>query len=420
MYSKDVGLREQPFHQSGRPAAFVQYKSQHEALTFLKSVLSDDRGVGLLYGPEASGKSTLVDHFVESLPADLAVAVVDGTRLKTTQLLSKILGQFGYELGLGSADELLNMLNVFAVQQTRTYQPPLLILENLHNMYPSALLALCKLAALTMHKRFALRIILVSNRPVRPILQSPGMNCIADRLVGAFELGPLTANETLHYLYTKLKVCGVNQPDHIFPVDVCDELHIASAGWPGILDGIAMCTIDRADRFPVRHRDIDHPAIRNTSDNFEGSDGVASSTDSEAPKLIVTRTGKTLQEFKMTDSKVLVGRSELSDVFINHQYVSKHHALLVRDRNALLLVDLKSTNGTFVNSRRVRSTVLRHDDIVSLGNHAIKVDHPSNRARVDIGQSDIADTAYMKSITDVRRLAATKNLHLADIGKKKA
>ena len=122
----------------------------------------------------------------------------------------------------------------------------------------------------------------------------------------------------------------------------------------------------------------------------------------------------------MTDSKVLVGRSELSDILINNQYVSKHHALLVRDRNALLLVDLKSTNGTFVNSRRVRSTVLRHDDIISLGNHAIKVDHPGNRARVDIGESELADTANMKSVADMRRLAATKNLHLAAINKKKA
>jgi len=420
MYSKDVGLREQPFHKRGRPAAFVQYRSQHAALTFLKSALTDDRGVGLLFGPESSGKSTLVDHFVEGLPADLAVAVVDGTRLKTTQLLSKILGQFGYELGLGTADELSNMLNVFAVQQTRTYQPPLLILENLHNMYPSALLALCKLATLTIHRRFAMRIILVSNRPVRPILESPGMNSIADRMVGAFELGPLTANETMAYLYTKLKVCGVDQPDRIFPVDICDELHVASAGWPGILDGIAMCTIDQADRFPVRYRDIDHPAIGDRANYLEGADGVESNADSEAPKLIVTRTGKTLQEFRMTDSKVLVGRSELSDILINNQYVSKHHALLVRDRNALLLVDLKSTNGTFVNSRRVRSTVLRHDDIISLGNHAIKVDHPGNRARVDIGESELADTANMKSVADMRRLAATKNLHLAAINKKKA
>jgi len=417
---RDIGLRGQPFHTSGLPTKFVQYHSQRAAFRFLNKILTDNRGIGLLYGPESSGKSVLIHQFVHKLPADLTVAVVDGTRLKTAQILSKILAKFGYEIELDSVDELLNLLSVLLVQQTRAYQPPLLILENIDNMYPSALSALCKLAALTAHRRFALRIILVSNRDIRRVLKSRGMNSIAERLIGEFELGPLTAKEALIYLYAKLQACGVDRPDGVFPVDICDKLHLASGGLPGKLDGIAMSTIDRASNFPVQPEDIDDPAMRKQSPRREDSVEAKSATNHESPQLMVTLNGKTLQEFKLTDSKVLIGRSVLSDIVINNQFVGKHHALLIRVQDAIVIVDLKSTNGTFVNSHRVRSSVLRHDDIISLGDYRIKVIYPRSRARMAVEDFNTADTATMKSIADIRRRNARQNVQFADIGKQKA
>lgn len=417
MYLVDVGLQEQPFCTVGWPTKFVKYQSQQAASNFLHKTLADERGIGLLRGPVGSGKSTLIEHFSRELSANLAVAVVDGARLKTHDLLSTILAQFGYEVDLHSSDELLNMLNVLIVQQTRAYQAPVLILKNVNTMYPSALRVLCTLAALTVHNRFALRIILVSNRDIGPILNSPGMGSIAKRLSGEFELGPLTTKEALFYLYSKLQACGVRFPDSVLPVDVCDALHLASEGWPGELDRMAMTAIERAERVPVGVQDIDHPSVNKPLEFAADIHEVQAGSNGNLPKLIVSRNGKVLQEVDFRDSKVLIGRSDLSDIQVNDQFASKHHALMIRIGDDIALVDLNSKNGTFVNSRRIWSTTLRHNDVISLGNHGIKLVSPNNRSSSNIAMPNMADTATMSSMADMRRQIASKSVRLAGMRK---
>ena len=62
----------------------------------------------------------MIDQIACKVGERAAVAVVDGSRLKPTEFLTAVLTEFGYDLELNSVDELVNMLNVFAVQQART------------------------------------------------------------------------------------------------------------------------------------------------------------------------------------------------------------------------------------------------------------------------------------------------------------
>ena len=380
-----VGLREQ--------RTFVRYQSQQEALKFLGSILTDERGVALLHGPKSSGKSTIANQFVQDVQSTVAVAVVDGAQMKTSDLLSRILEQFGYHVLLDSVDEMLSMLTVFIVQQTRTNQAPVLILENIHNMFPSALGALCKLASIAVNKRFALRLLLVSDRDIKRIIKSPSMEAVAKRVIGNVELGPMTSTEALRYLYAKLRSGDVDRPDDIFSVEVCEKLHSLSGGWPGDLDAMALSILEQSSEYPVRLDDIvdpDAPIVDNT------------------PKLIVTLTGELPREVRLTEKRALIGRSELSDIVILDQFVSSQHALLIRDENAVVLIDLKSRNGTFVNSRRIRSKVLLHNDIVSLGDHRMKMVYATGHSSIEIEDPDLADTAKMKNIADARRARERK------------
>jgi len=371
------------------PGTFVRYQAQQDALTFFGEVLADERGVGLLHGPKSSGKSVVANQFVRQVQSRLAVAVVNGTRLKTAELLTRILEQFGYHVALNSVDEMLNMVNVFVVQQTRTYQAPLLILENINSMYPSALSALCKLAAIEVNGRYALRVILISNRDIERIVDSPGMASIAKRVVGNFELGPMSSGEAIRFVYAKLKSAGVDRPDDSFSVEVCEKLHALSGGWPGVLESMSMTVLEQAGQSSVRVDDIIDPS--------------APVVD-KTPKLIVTLSGEHPREVRLTEKRALIGRSDLSDIVIPDQFASNQHALLIRDRNAVVIVDLKSRNGTFVNSRRVQSKVLLHNDIISIGDHRLKMVYAAGHSSIEIDNPDLADTAKMKNIADARRI----------------
>ena len=347
MHVDDVELRERPFNRVGPPTTFVQYGSQRKAFKFLRNVLTDNRGIGLLHGPRSSGKSVLVEQFVQEMQTNPEVAVVNGARLKPEQFLSRILAQFGYDLEETSAEELLNILNVFAVQQTRAHQAPLLVFENINEMYPSSLRVVCRLASLSANNLFAFRIVLTSNSDFRRIITSPSMSAVARRMTGDFELQPLTSNEAKNYLYSKLKSCGVERPDDVFPVDTCDKIYSASGGWPGQLDDIALSIMETstvtlstsdesADDLPVLVEEFDYPEFH---------------VDDESPRLVVTCGGKTLQDIVLVDTRALIGRADLCDIIISDQFISKQHALLIREQNVVILVDLKSANGKIIGGR---------------------------------------------------------------------
>ena len=61
------------------------------------------------------------------------------------------------------------------------------------------------------------------------------------------------------------------------------------------------------------------------------------------------------------------GRGEEADVRIDSVFVSRYHALIVRDNGQDLMLDLGSTNGLLVNSRRILRRALRHRDLIQVG-----------------------------------------------------
>ena len=73
------------------------------------------------------------------------------------------------------------------------------------------------------------------------------------------------------------------------------------------------------------------------------------SVDSElVPTLRLMRNGNTIQELALDTPEVLIGRMDGNDIPIPTPYVSKHHAVLIRSGCSTILIDLNSTNGTFV------------------------------------------------------------------------
>lgn len=405
-----AGLQEQPFGMHGRPLVFVAYAGQEAAFDYLERTCSHAHGLGLFQGPPLSGKSTLLHQFAEYRLPDTAVAVVDGAGLNSAALLQAALRQFGYELEFSSVNELLNMLRVFVQQQTASGQAPLLIIENMHEMNPSALRVLCELAELKVRHHFALRLMLVSDHSMASIVAAPAMNGISKRLSETFSLGPLSQRETTDYLYAKLRAGGCFDPENVLPSDVCDELHDASGGWPGIVDRLAILALARAENCPIRPEQIERPELP----NFTEFDAGETLTDDDAekigpPNIFLTLNGKTLREMTMDRPRLMVGRAQHNDLCINSTYISRHHALFVKFGPATLLMDLNSTNGTFVNSRRVSNQVIIHEDIISLGNHRIKFIDPNAKERAVLKGSDFADTVIMKDLSGLQKMLARGN-----------
>ena len=117
----------------------------------------------------------------------------------------------------------------------------------------------------------------------------------------------------------------------------------------------------------------------------------------------------------MEKTRALIGRTQHNDVSINSRFVSRHHALLVRHGTSTFLMDLNSTNGTFVNSKRVSNHVLMHDDVITLGHHRIKFHDPCATTRGELDGIDFGDTVIMKTLADMRTLLEQENTALLPV-----
>lgn len=62
-----------------------------------------------------------------------------------------------------------------------------------------------------------------------------------------------------------------------------------------------------------------------------------------------------------------LGRGFTSDVQLEDQGVSRRHAIVMQRRGGVRILDDRSSNGTYVNGRRVVEAELSHGDVVVLG-----------------------------------------------------
>jgi diguanylate cyclase (GGDEF)-like protein len=78
------------------------------------------------------------------------------------------------------------------------------------------------------------------------------------------------------------------------------------------------------------------------------------------------------RKLELKDGELIVGRDPASDVMINSDLVSRQHAKFMTSDETTMLLDLDSTNGTYVNDERIRQRALADGDRVAIGKVVMK------------------------------------------------
>lgn len=99
-----------------------------------------------------------------------------------------------------------------------------------------------------------------------------------------------------------------------------------------------------------------------------------------------------------------IGRLPDNTVVIDNPSVSSHHACVFRDGDRFVLEDFQSTNGTFVNGKRVTRHTLQNGDVVIVGKHKLLFDQATG------GAPDVPDEEQpmMSNLGDTVFLDTTK------------
>jgi pSer/pThr/pTyr-binding forkhead associated (FHA) protein len=67
-----------------------------------------------------------------------------------------------------------------------------------------------------------------------------------------------------------------------------------------------------------------------------------------------------------------IGRDEANTIVVRSDQASRRHARIFVSGGAHVLVDLDSTNGTFLNSKQVKEQTLRHGDVIRIASTVLK------------------------------------------------
>ncbi len=87
--------------------------------------------------------------------------------------------------------------------------------------------------------------------------------------------------------------------------------------------------------------------------------------------LLIKLHDKSSQELELTSDSFAIGRKSDNDLTIEDPAVSGHHARITKIHAVYFIEDLKSTNGTFVNDKRIERHQLRDTDVITIGRHRI-------------------------------------------------
>jgi predicted component of type VI protein secretion system len=91
-------------------------------------------------------------------------------------------------------------------------------------------------------------------------------------------------------------------------------------------------------------------------------------------RLVVKFGSQVLREIPIGERSLTIGRSPDNDVHIDNLAVSDHHARLYAENGRMVIEDLGSLNGTYVNDARVNRVVLRDGDDIRIGMHQLQLD----------------------------------------------
>lgn len=389
-YLSHFKFREQPFRLTPDPE-FVYLSKQHaRAKAYMESTIWLADGFVVITGEIGSGKTTLLQSFLSELDDDVIYAVVSQTQLNPTQFLQAILTEFGFKPFNKQKVELIDMLNMFLIEQYTNGKKVVLVVDEAQNLSHKVLEEVRMLSGVETHKEKVLRIILAGQPELKDTLESPNLKQLMQRIRLRFHLGPLDRHDVQEYVAHRLKVAGNRNPD-LIAADCYDMIYRYTGGVPRLIntlcDTALLCAF--ADGRPTVALEHFRTAVEELDwQEFTPSTGPFRKLETPAPaftdraaapapndehvaEIEVRADGESLSVHSLPKGRVVIGRSPENDIYIRSKFVSRHHAQLVSDENGSLIEDLNSTNGVFVDDQQVKRHRLRHGDVVSLGVHQL-------------------------------------------------
>jgi type II secretory pathway predicted ATPase ExeA len=383
-YLQHFNLSAQPFGLTPDPD-FIYWSKQHaRAKAYMESTIWLADGFVVITGEIGSGKTTLLQSFLSELDDDVVYAVVSQTQLTPTQFLQAVLTEFGFKPFNKHKVELLDMLNMFLIEQYSNDKKVVLVVDEAQNLSRKVLEEIRLISGIETHKEKVLRIILAGQPELRDTLESAGLKQLIQRVRLRFHLGALDLREMQEYIEHRLSVAGCNDKG-LFADETFRTIHSYTGGVPRLVN--TLCDTALLCAFADGKHAVDASDVQSAIEELNWHEHATSTgrhqqimeiqqqRESESAAVVtrveVFTNGELVAEHSFPQGRIIVGRASDNEVYIQSKFVSRHHAQLISDDHGCVIEDLNSTNGVFLGEKQVKKYRLRHGDVVTLGVHEL-------------------------------------------------
>jgi type II secretory pathway predicted ATPase ExeA len=383
MYLEHFKLKELPFRLSPDPAFLYPSQIHSRAKAYMESTIWFTDGFVVITGEIGAGKTTLIETFLKEIDQEVVVAQINQTQVSPIEFLQTLLAQFGYSPFRMRKAELLATLNNFLIEQYANGRKVLLIVDEAQNLSNKVLEEVRLLSGVETTKDKVLRIILAGQPELNAKLDSPELVQLRQRVRLRFHLSALSEPEMAAYIRHRLGVAGAT--GEIFTPDTYPVIYRYTGGIPRLIN--TLCDTALLAAFAQDLPTVDLATLQNALDELQWQEYVARTNTNLVParleetapherppvgRLVLSLKGVELGETLLVPGRCVIGRTTDNDLQIDSKFVSRHHAQVVTAADGNCVVeDLNSTNGVFLNGKRVRKHKLAPDDVIKIGMHEL-------------------------------------------------
>lgn len=381
MYCELFKLDEPPFRLTPDPQFLFASKQHARAKAYMESTIWLADGFVVITGDIGSGKTTLIESFLEELPEDVVLAQINQTQLTPVEFLQSLLVEFGFQPFNQRKIELLTTLKEYMIEQYAAGKKLLLVIDEAQNLSRKVLEEVRLLSGIEAQKEKLLRIVLAGQPELGDKLDSPQLEQLMQRVRLRFHLSALSKRETREYIKHRLEVAGARGRE-IFTDEACDLVFRYSGGVPRLTNVIcdtAMLCAFAEERDSINPELVEtaakelqwapHSERKQSIDDYDTGNYVGMG-DSLA-RFEINFKGHYLQDFELPFGRAIIGRTDDNELQIRSKFISRHHVQVTTTRRESWVEDLNSTNGMFILGKRVKRHTLREGDELRLGEHTL-------------------------------------------------
>jgi general secretion pathway protein A len=413
LFIEQYKLERNPFAADVARPIFASHAMRY-AMAKLDDVINKQLYCLFLSGPAGVGKTALVRQRLRSL-RDATVSWIRPGADSREEVLSQLVEDLGPGAVEASPSELGRILDVFLRHQAANGRYSLIVADAVERFSAVALRELETLAQLRLR-----------NRPVLSIVMLTRNEELLTNLMPQYEGGPLaraahqrlggfTLDETRAYVRTCLRGAGCDWAEELVPDDVVVDIQAFTQGVVGDVNALCNRALDTlaersagSTRQPKVTRAVlkeagtelnlryDPTAWAPVTDEPLSPEAVHLSDPGElkieAARLVVSSGRQVVAEVSLNRPRMVLGRDNSCDISLDSRYVSRYQNLFMETAEGWVLIDLGSTNGCFVNGRRVREHRLRDGDLIAIGHHQLRFSGPQNKLTRTSEHSVLSDT----------------------------